>query len=211
VDYRAPWAISAFAVDDRGGQRRIAVAAHHHVWSASLVTILDDTWQRRGTFVHDGWIESVRWLASDRLLIAGYSNPQEGGMIALLDPDAIDGAPLKMVVMPRSELNRVTLSRFNRAIVQLTSSGILARPIEVPSAGQDAVDTIYEFTPALDLVRASMSARYWELHRALEAQGQITHTRDACGERNGPPLVKMWRPGGEWAPVSISRPPISGG
>jgi hypothetical protein len=221
VDYAAPWAISAFAVDDSRG-RRVAVAAHHHVWGASLVTILDEDWQRRGTFVHSGWIESVRWLSPDRLLIAGYSDAHAGGMVALLDANALDGqgpepkgsphfcegcgdgAPLKMVVMPRTELNLATVSRFNRAIVQITATGILARPIEVPSAGQDAVDALYEFTAALELTRASFSVRYWEVHRALEEQGQLKHSRASCPDRDGPRAIERWDPGAGWRTVTIS-------
>jgi hypothetical protein len=46
------------------------------------VTILDDQWQRRGTFVHAGWIEAVRWLTPERLAVSGFSNARDGGMIA---------------------------------------------------------------------------------------------------------------------------------
>ena len=51
------------------------------------VTVLDERWRRGSTFVHAGWIEAVLWLGPERLLIGGFSNAREGGMVALLDPD----------------------------------------------------------------------------------------------------------------------------
>lgn len=203
VNNQGPWAIAAFSVDDSQSHRRIAVAAHHHTWGTSLVTILDADWRRQGTFVHAGWIESVRWLPDNRLLVGGYSDEHEGGMVGLLDPNALT-QPLRMTVMPRTELNRVTMSRFNRAVVQVLPDSIVARPIEVPSAGQDAVDVVYEFTPQLDFKGAAFSVRYWELHRALEAQGLLRHSRDTCPDRHGPRTIKTWSPAQGWQVIAIS-------
>lgn len=39
--FGAPWAIRDLAVDDAHPTRRIAVAAHHWLWGASLVALLD--------------------------------------------------------------------------------------------------------------------------------------------------------------------------
>jgi len=169
--YGPPWAITMFAVDPNAGSRRVAVAAHHYTWSAGLVTILDEQWQRRGTFVHHGWIEGLHWIARDRMLVGGFSNGRDGGMVALLDPAALHGqgpeppdsegycatcgsaSPVRMVVMPRTELNRATVSRFNRAVLQIAGDRILARTIEVPLPGNDVIDAVYEFTPSLDILR----------------------------------------------------------
>lgn len=212
VKYGPPWAVTTFAVDDRPGHRRVAVTAHHYEWDASLVTILDESFHRHGTYVQAGWIEEVYWLASDRLLIGGFNNAHDGGTVALLDPNHLDGqapeppgshyycescaagTPLRVVVMPRTELNRVTKSRFNRAAVQLLGSRIVARTIEVPDypSSAEAADALYDFTPSLDLIRASFSVRYWELHDALHAQGKVTHNRDDCPDRNGPREILVW-------------------
>ncbi len=218
--YAAPWAVTGFAVDDSGATRRIAVTAHHEVWDPGLVTILDDQWQRRGTFVHAGWLEQVRWLSPERLLIGGYSNAREGGMLALLDPAHLDGQgpepagsrhhcdscgpglPLRMVVLPRSELNRVTASPFNRVLLQIADGRLSVRTIEMPAANGEA-DAIYEFTPALDLLSAKFSDRYWEMHRALEAEGRIAHAREACPDRDGPPSMLEWSPAGGWKTVRL--------
>lgn len=219
--YESPWAITSFAVDDTSGRRQIAVAAHHHLWSASLVTVLDDQWRRLGTFVHFGWIEDVRWLAPNRLLIAGYSNAHDGGMVALLDPTApgsIEGQgpeppgtagycetcgmarPLRMVVLPRSDLNRATASRFNRAVLQVTADRVVARTIEVPAGqeGQDGADAVYELTPSLDLISASFSTSYVAVRRALEAQGRLKPGSATNAKTDAPAEIQMWEPQTGW-------------
>ncbi len=213
--FDGPWAMMSFAVDETSTPPQVAVAAHHYTWDPGLVTVLDENWRRRGTFVHAGWIEVVRWVARDRLLIGGFSNAHDGGMVSLLDSNALGGqgpepagsahhcencgtgGPLRMFVFPRSELNRVTGSRFNRVLVVTSAGRISVRTIELPSETGDA-DAHYEFTSSLDFVSARFSERYWELHRALEAEGKITHTREHCPDKEGPRHVKVWEPATGW-------------
>ena len=218
--FGAPWSVTSFAVDETSTPPQVAVAAHHYTWDPGLVTILDERWQRRGTFVHAGWIEVVRWVARDRLLIGGFSNAHDGGMVSLLDSNALDGqgpepagsrhhcdscasgGPLRMLVLPRSELNRVTTSRFNRVLVNTSPGRISVRTVEMHSDGGDA-DAVYEFTPALDFVSARFSERYWEIHKGLEGEGKIMHSREQCPDRDGPPAIKEWDPSRGWRTVAI--------
>ena len=220
VAYGAPWAITAFAVNEADDSYRVAVSAHHYTWNPGLVTILDREWRRLGTFVHAGWVEQVRWLSADRLLIGGFSNAYDGGMVALLDTATMDGqgpaparsrhvcescgggGPLRMFVFPRTEINRVSASPFNRVILQTSEGRVVARTIEMAAAGGDA-DAIYEFNRSLDVVSARLSERYWDLHRALEADGRITHRRDQCPDRDGPREVLMWESATGWRIVRI--------
>jgi hypothetical protein len=215
--FGAPWAITTFAVHDAAAGRRIAAAAHHYTWEPSVVTVLDEGFRRLGTFVHAGWIEALEWVAPNRLLIGGYSQAHEGGMVALIDPAALDGQgpeppgtryfctscgpgrPIRMAVMPRTEVNRVTASRFNRAIVELTADRIIARTIEVANADfQGAADVVYEFTHSLDLQRAAFSDRYRRLHDDLAKAGKLDHTFDACPDRDGPREILTWAPAAGW-------------
>jgi hypothetical protein len=213
--FTGPWAIQSFAVDESTTPNQIAVAAHHYTWDPGIVTVLDADWRRRGTFVHAGWIESVRWIAADRLVIGGFSNAHDGGMVTLLDSNALDGqgpepagsrhhcdscgkaGPVAMVVFPRSELNYLTASPFNRVLLRTGDGPISVRTIEVPAERGDA-DALYELTPSFEIVSARFSERYWEKHRALEAEGKLTHTREQCPDRDGPRQVKVWGPSTGW-------------
>jgi len=220
--YEPPWALTAFAIQEAEGKYHVAITAHHYIWDPGLVTILDDRWQRHGTFVNAGWIESVKWLTPERLLIAGYSNAHDGGMIALLDAAALDGQspepvgsphfcencgtnkPLRMFVFPRTEVNRISGAPFNRAVVQtFPGGGVVARTIEMTSVAGDG-DVVYEFTaPALDFVSAKFSDRYWELHQRLESEGRIAHTRQNCPDRDGPREMLEWDPKAGWRTINI--------
>ena len=222
-DYGAPWGITDFRVNGEGDTRRVAVVAHHFQWWPSMLTVLDNTGRRHGTFANAGWMERVHWLSPARLLTVGFSEALDGGMIALLDANALDGQspvpadsrfycascgagrPLRYIVLPRSEVNRATSSPFNRAWLQFGPDRIIVRSIEVPAAGAGpAADALYEFTPSLDLVRASFSDRYWELHHELEAQGQLHHTREQCPDKDGPREIQVWEPRTGWRTQKIS-------
>jgi hypothetical protein len=216
-----PWGVTAFAIHEADGGRRVAVAAHHYTWDPGLVTILDDRWQRLATFTHAGWIEQVRWLDADRLVIGGFSNAHDGGMIALLDAADLDGqgpeapgsahycddcsakGPLRMLILPRSELNIATASRFNRVTLQMVGDRLVARSIEVPQAAKGDADAIFELSPTLEIVSASFGERYWELHRALEMSGVLDHPRQRCADRDGPRAVKRWDPDGGWRSLRL--------
>ena len=216
--FGAPWVVTTFAVDGDGKGRRVAVAGHHYLWDPSIVTLLDSDWTRGGTFVHAGWIEALHWFAPDRLLIGGFSEARDGGMVGLLDPASLNGQgpedrgtkyycencgshqAIRMAVMPRTELNRVTGSRFNRAVIEVLPDRVVARTVEIPSltGAEPAVDAIYEFTRSLEPISASFSAQYWDVHRKLEAEGKLHHTADACPDRQGPRQILMWEPQSGW-------------
>lgn len=223
-EYSAPWVISDYEVSGGQGSRLIAVAAHHFEWWPSIVTILDDQWRRKGSFVSAGWVEYARFLPDSRLAISGFSNLKDGGMVALLDVTAMSGQspsppgsefdcaacgadrPLRYVVMPRSEVNRASASPFNRASVSIHGNALLVRTVELPgSMTTPAADAIYEFTQQLGLVRASYTDRYWEMHRELERLGKITHTREQCPDRDGPRQIETWEPEAGWSVQIISR------
>jgi hypothetical protein len=215
--YDSPWAVTDYSVDDASGTPRIAIASHHFQWWPSVVTVLDATLKRSGTFVNAGWVERVQWTDRDQLLISGFSNAFDGGMVAMLDTRTLDGQsptdagsqyhcttcgagrPERYVVLPRSEVNRAASARFNRVSLEVYEGRIVAHSIEMPEERPiGAADAIYEFTPALELIRSSYSDRYWEVHGLLEAEGKIKHTRAQCPERDGPSAIRVWEPGTGW-------------
>ena len=219
--YARPWAIVDYRVNTDVPDRPVAVVAHHYTWWPSIVTVLDREWRRRGTFVHAGWVERLHWLNRDNLLIVGFSQPLDGGMLAVLDvntlngqtpvdpesryycPSCGDGRPVKYVVMPRTEVNRAAAARFNRAVLQVMEDRLLARTIEIENAVEGlAADVLYEFSPSLELLRAEFSERYWDQHRALEMQGKLDHPRERCPDRDGPRLIHVWEPTAGWIRVT---------
>lgn len=195
--YSRPWMVTDFAVDGSGGSQTIAVAAHHHTWSPGIVTLLDRDWRRGATFVNDGWIETLEWVGPRRLVVGGFDQEHDAGVAVLLDSATMQ--PLRKVAMPRSEINVATASRFNRALIEVMNDRVIVRTLEVPKElSQGAIDGVFEFTPSLELVRASYSGRYWETHRSLELQGTLHHTQAECPDRNGPHDLLVWEPATGW-------------
>ena len=225
--YGPPWAITSYGIIELpDGTRRIAVAAHHWVWGASVVTVLDEHWQRHGTFVHFGWIESLRWVTPSRLIISGFSNEHDGAMVALLDPAkprGIDGqgpeppgsdgycetcapgAPIREVIMPRSPLNRATGSPFNRAVLEVTDGRVYARTLEVPEGGPRVVDAIYEFSPSLELLRASYSDSYRDMQSSLAARSGLRLQSHGGRNDERPTAVQMWDASNGWRSVEVGK------
>jgi hypothetical protein len=219
--YEAPWMLSDFSVNEGGGKRRIAVAGLHKHWWPSVVTVLDEQWRRTGTFVNEGWVTELNWLSPDRLLISGFSNDHDGGMVGIVDTRALEGhspasgnpkylcsscangSPLRYVVMPRSEVNRASGSKLNGALVQMQDGRILVHTIEVPRIAE-AVEAPYESSSSLELIRASYGDRYWEMHRALETEGKIDHPRDRCPDRDGPQGMTVWERTTGWQKLRIA-------
>lgn len=221
--YGPPWAVTAFAIHDGTDRRHVAVAAHHWTWGPSVVAVLDDTGKRLGSYVNDGWLEQLQFLSPDRLVVGGFSQSWNAGMVALVDPTRLDGQfpekdpahqcqncganlPLRVVIMPRTEINLATHSRFNRAIVERIADRLIVRTVEVPPLGQGAADAIYEFSPGLELVNASYSLRYWEVHDQLFEEKKLDHDRAKCPDKDGPRQLHVWTPESGWTSPGVPRP-----
>lgn len=212
--FTGPWGLTDWQVGPPTSHARIAVAAHDNLWWGSMVAVLDHSGQRLSTFVNPGWIESLLWLDPDRLAVAGFSNARDAAILGVVDPDraltqapgsagtpfhcaACPGeAPLFYAVFPRSELNVLTASRFNRAQIAWADDRLLVTTVEI--AGDPlAATALYEFDRDLRLIRARYGDTYWDRHRQLELEGRLSHARAACPERDGPSGVQVWS-GTKW-------------
>lgn len=219
--FEGPWALVDLQVEPSASPALVAVAAHDFMWWGSLVAVLDQNGRRLGTFVNPGWVESLMWLDRARLAAGGFNNLRDEAMFALLDAGRADGQapggagtpygcaacpqtpPLFYATFARSELNRVTAGRFNRAHVSRLNDRIL---ITTSETGPERSETnaIYEFDPDLRFLGARYSDRYWDEHRRLELEGRISHSRKDCPDANGPAAIHVWS-GTEWKRTVASR------
>ena len=115
-------------------------------------------------------------------------------------PSCGPAVPVRYVVLPRSEVNRASGQSLNKAVVTVEGGRVTVHTIEV-NRNAESVEVLYDFSPSLDLLSASYGDRYWEMHRTLEAEGKINHTREGCPYRNGPPQAKVWEPSSGWRPL----------
>lgn len=221
-----PWSMADWQAEPSASPKRVAVAAHDVTWWASVVALLDHNGQRLGYFTNPGWIESVMWQSADRLAVAGFNNQKESAMFAMLDATRLEGqapgtagtiypcvscstaAPVFYATFPRSEVNLVTASRFNRARLSTSGDRIVVTTVEMSRDGGD-VTAFYEFDRNLTLVQARYSDIYWSEHKRLELEGRLKHSREQCPDRDGPPAIEIWDAARGWVrttAMAVPRP-----
>lgn len=205
------WAVADWRLAPGAGPTRVAMTSHHWMWWASPIAIVNHDGSVGEPFVNAGWVESIAWLDEQKLVIGGFNNHRDAAVVALLDTAHMNGqtpgtagteyeclscgtdAPLFYATLPRSELNRVTGSRFNRAAVEVQGDRIIVTTIEIPAEAEPAA-AIYEFSRDMQLRNRSYSVSYWDWHRRLEAEGRLRHNRQSCPERDGPTRIHVWDP-----------------
>lgn len=212
--YGPPWiADRQGSVLAESGNWQVAVAVHHITNWPSILLQFDSKGQLIGRFVHSGWIDVVTWHrpAKNLLVLAGgTSNSRGSGMLAVLDgrnisgsspedpaspfhcSDCQPGAPLLYFTFPRSELNELSGSDFNRVrTIELFEDRINVHTSEL-RLGDQVAAAVYEFSPNFSLLRAYYFDRYWDAHRQFETQGKVRHSIEQCPERGGPRSIRAW-------------------
>ena len=221
--FAGPWLLTDWQIEPAGPRPRVAIAAHDHTWWPSVVAVLDGAGRRLHTFVNPGWIESLFWVDARRLAIAGFNNARDAAAVAVLDPtqptaaaphtggspfDCLscpDTAPEFYATLPRSELNRLTGSRFNRAAVVRRANRLVVTTIEMSDETLVAA-AIYEFDDATyALTGTRYDDVYWDTHRRLELEGRLGHSREACPERDGPGAIHVWKASEGWVRIASPR------
>jgi hypothetical protein len=227
--YGPEWWSEEWGVQEAANKKVVLVEFHHQVWWPSFLVALDGRGQLLGKFVNAGWIRATRWTQGPEglhLLIGGISNSNDCGMLAVLDGNHPSGSsperkgsdyecrncpagkPLKYFLFPRSELNVVTGLEHNRVVtINMLKDGIDVRTSEfdiTSGGGNETAAGVYEFSPDLKLRRASYGDKYWELHRQLELEGKIRHSKAQCPDRHGPRLVRVWEPTTGWSELRLN-------
>lgn len=226
--FAGSWPIATWVAPD-AGHAHTALAVHDFTWWPSILYVLDNRGGVAGKFVNAGWIGSVTWIDTpqgDRLVAGGISNSQSAGIVAVLDASRVNGRspeaagsefechncpagdPLAYFTFPRTELNEVAGASFNQARVFASPDGLTVRTEEVSPDVAHAgggIEVIYQFTHDLKVKSASFGDRYWDLHRRLEQDGRIHHSRDQCPGRDGPREIRVWQPSGGWQTIALNR------
>lgn len=212
-NFAGPWSIPTFTVGGGPGPQSVWVAARL-LWWPSVVIKLDHRGREMGRFVQSGHVFSLGYLRTtpgDFVLVGGVNNERDAGALAILRADAPSGAspqtsgsefechgcppgrPVKYLVFPRTELNRVTSSDFNRVTrIRIIRGGFEVEVLEAYAPPGSGGAALFEFSDALSLRAARFGNSHYDLHRFLSQQKQILHAPEDCPEKT--PQVLEWVP-----------------
>jgi len=228
-DFGPPWHIRRWLIYRVAGRSRIAVVMTHEIRWPSLMVVLDTQGREVARFVNTGHIfslASVDSASGSHLLVGGVNNADgPSAFLAVLDganpsgsppedpksefacTNCPPGHPLRYFVFPRSELNVITMSHFNKtSSIRREGSTIEVETTEVGPEQHVGVEGMFEFNDEFSLVRAAWSDGYAELHRELEREGKVHHSWKQCPDRFGPPLIRAWDPKHGWTDLHPNPP-----
>lgn len=217
--FGVPWRWSASVLVPIGQRVRPYVAMIHEPWWPSFVATIDDAGGSHLRYVQAGHIYTLTVAdVSGRpfVLAAGVNNEYAAASLAVLDPLAEaasspqtpgspyqcegcpSGKPVRLVLFPRTEINRASDNPYNRAHeVLVTADGI---DVSVFEDGHSRA--IYTLSRDFTVQSVTMSDRYWETHRRLEHEGRVNHSVDSCPERRGVE-GRVWTPADGWTVVRV--------
>jgi len=222
--YDGPWNIYDLLVAKDKQAATLWVAVNHYRWWPSFVIRLDAQGRAETRFVNSGATYALGLLdgPQGKLLVAGgFNNEQDAGSVAVLDEESAPatspkgskleyhcencpaGAPLRYLVLPRTELNRATNASLNQTHTIAVQGDVIR--FETFEAGKsDAAMAMYAVSAdgrSVEPVR--FSDDYWRMHRRLEGEGKLRHSVEQCPDRLRPQPIRMWTASRGWAKLWI--------
>lgn len=226
--FEGPWSIRDVAVSPSGGAKGVWIAVAHHTWWPSAVYRLDERGRAALAYVQSG---SVYGLAitgapeSPAVVAAGVMNEIGAATLALLDPDrpstspqltggefecrnCPSSRPIKVVALPRSELNDVMPMPYNTVnLLHRVPSGLQARVFEAFEPPRLFASSIFEFDESLNVRSRSLDDSYWTLHEQWHRGGRVDHPASSCPERARMLQIREWT-GNGWSAKAIGSRPL---
>jgi hypothetical protein len=214
--FDGPWQVNAMA---------FSTASPHRLWVA--YSDIDDEAGFVMEVTADGRA-SIRYAFGGRAFALAHWRTRDGNYLAVGGHDRLDQAPAVTILdldrpgarwpsrddqlpcdqcpmaaprlialFPTSEV-ATTLSRSNGTVFGLTTvDGRLVVDL-TDGTGLAARHAVAIVDQALNVVRFEYSAKHWVTHRALEVEGRLRHTVDACPEAHNATPVRMWTSAAGW-------------
>lgn len=206
--YQGPWQLQSVTTSTGPGPKRIWVAFSNHTWWPSVVIQVSPDGTGSMRYVQAGWVVALsEWELDGRpvLVAGGVINEHANASLAFLDATktavevspsadprftcAVEGAgqPLQITLFPRNEIGMANGNAYGLVRKLSAISGLLRTDVDEGRAiaqvdGKGHVQTYV------------LSDVGWAEHAILERAGRISHTAQACPERNVAWQVRVWRP-----------------
>lgn len=225
-DYGPPFGGMIVMGVGQGRETTLWASLYHNVWYPTILAKLNAEGKELGRFVNSGYIYRLGRVPAAEgayVLAGGVNNEYDSGALAVLredDPTGTSpqtpgskfacsncpaGSPVRYFIFPRSELNRVTSSPYNKVhVLEVRNNRIIVRVLEVDTREMvGAGSTIYEFDYDFRLLRVTQDDTYWDTHRQLFLSGKVKHPPEKCPEHKGGATPREWRDG-RWYEVRLA-------
>ncbi len=219
--FGGPWVVLDLLIAGAPGEGQIWVAYGHHTWWPAFVVRLDAGGRASVRFVQSGLVYGLGyWTHAGRryVLATGVNNEYARASVAVLDaaaPPAVSpqtpgsaywcdncptGTPYRYLLLPRTELSRLSKVPYNAGVAVGTS----VSSVQITTREWDTRDAaaMYRLSASLEPESVDFTDGYWHVHRELEAAGRLSHTAEHCPERTAPQEVREWS-GEGWRPIEV--------
>lgn len=217
--YEGPWTFLAILTVPHQGTARIWVSVGDSLWWPGFVASLDAKGHATVRFINGGHpfvLNHVNTAGGSFLLAGGVNNEYNSAFLAVLKEDQDPasspqtpgsrytarqfptGRPLRYILFPRSEINRVNGEPYN----DVRRIDVLGRRIRVVTS-EKPVSGIYDLSPDFEIQSAVWSSSYPDVHRRYEREGAIAHRYEDCPERVGPRKISVWDAENGWRDIAV--------
>ncbi len=204
--YGAPWQLSAVAVVNRDGGKRVWAAFNHHTWWPGVVLEIRPDGQSAIVYVQSGWIMSLaEWQAGGvtYLVAGGVFNESERASISFVPVSRLPamspyeddrfacgaeptGRPDRVFGLPTFDMHTVS-APYPFVFFFFPMNGALKA-----SYGDGNSPVVVEINENLELVTLAPADGYWVRHRQASNEGQVDHDVDECPEHDAIKVVHEW-------------------
>lgn len=219
--FDGPWRMYGWVAPIVSGRKRLWVSVIHDVWWPSFIVALDEGGASDVRYVSAGHVHALAHLdggPTPLVLAGGVNNEYAAASLAALDaagPPAASpqtasagyycdecppGRPVRYILFPRSEVNRLSGDPYNR-VEQIRVSGSQVMVTVFEGTFKVGARTVYGLSRTLDIESVGMSDSYWEAHRSFEREGRLNHSVEQCEEYTKGMAVRTWTLSTGWLTV----------
>ena len=223
--FHGPWYVYDVATGVTAGGPRTWIAYSHHIWWPAFVLEVAPDGATAVRYVQPGRIYSLTYWATRKgplLMAGGTLNEASRASVALMNLDrpparwrgpswpALECAncpqadPSAMVLLPNSDVTNA-MARPSGWVMR---ARLKESSVELSVNDGFGSGSLFRMTDDLRVTSAARSDRYWQIHRALEEEGRITHSPEKCPDHARPLEILEWTAARGWSTSLVPLRPM---
>ena len=218
--FYGPWYVYDVATGMTAGGPRTWIAYSHHIWWPAFVLEVAPNGAATVRYVQPGRIYSLTYWATRQgpLLMAGGALNEAGrASVALMNldhpparwkgpagpalecPNCPRADPSAMLLLPNSDVT-TALARPSGWVMR---ARLKESSVELSVNDGFGTGSLVRMNDDLQVTTAARSDRYWQVHRAMEEEGRISHRPEECPDHARPLEIRQWTPTRGWSTTLV--------